>query len=127
MPLVCSTNFTQEIQYDTVPKNSQHVEFGIETIVFVLVGTAHHDTLLSVAIVMMSPEDEYDIKESFHVIDEEKTGEINIDQLETLCLGLGYNVQREELERSIQQTSTLNDRITVDIALVLLSKVRVLV
>jgi Ca2+-binding EF-hand superfamily protein len=93
----------------------------------VLVGPAHHDTLLSVAIVMMSPEDEYDIKESFHVIDEEKTGEINIDQLETLCLGLGYNVEREELERSIQQTSTLNDSITVDIVLVLLSKVRVLV
>jgi Ca2+-binding EF-hand superfamily protein len=85
--------------------------------------------LVAVAI-MMGPEDEYDIRDSFHVMDEQKTGEISVDEFHTLCLGLGYNLEREELDSSIRQQtlSTLNQHncINVDIALVILSKVRLI-
>ena len=104
------------------------MEFGIETIIFVLITDTIETPSIAVAVsYRMGPEDEYDIKESFHVMDEEKTGEINVDQLETLCLGLGYNVEREELERSIQQTFTHKDSITVDIVLAIMSQVRMFV
>jgi Ca2+-binding EF-hand superfamily protein len=84
----------------------------------------------------MSPEDEYDIRDSFHVMDEQKTGEISANEFYTLSLGLGYNLEREELDGSIRQyhqhihthTFTLQPQhcITVDAALVILSKVRLL-
>lgn len=77
----------------------------------------------------MSPEDEYDIKESFHVMDEDKTGEISLETFYTLCLGLGYDVQRDQLEqkaRSIRHHELHNNnRITIDMVLEILSKVRI--
>ena len=74
----------------------------------------------------MSPEDEFDIRESFHVMDEERTGEIDMDAFHTLCLGLGYDVQQEELERLLlQQKQRLDGGISVDVVLEILGKVRV--
>ena len=74
--------------------------------------------------VIMSPEDEFDIRESFHVMDEERTGEIDMNQFETLCLGLGYDVERKDLETLIlRQIQRLDGGITVDVVLNILCKV----
>lgn len=75
----------------------------------------------------MSPEDEYDIRESFHVMDDERTEEINAKQFHLLCLGLGYDVEREELDALIvqQRRNKRHDGgITVDVVLEILNKVR---
>lgn len=71
----------------------------------------------------MSPEEEHDIRESFHAMDEEKTGEIDTQRFHTLCLGLGHDVELEELER-LMLARRNNGIITVEDALEILSKVR---
>jgi len=77
--------------------------------------------------VIMTPEDDFDIRESFHVMDEERTGEIDSERFHTLCLGLGYELEREDLETLlVRRQQRLDGGITVDTVLEILSNVRVL-
>lgn len=72
----------------------------------------------------MTPEEEHDIRESFHVMDEEKTGEIDVDQFHTLCLGLGHDLDRPVLQALIPRPQS--NKITIELALEILEKVRIL-
>ncbi len=68
-----------------------------------------------------------DVVESFHAMDQEKTGEITAQQCYTLCLGMGMNVRRADLNALILQCNDDDDKgnhnITVDVVLKLLEMV----
>ena len=66
-----------------------------------------------------------DVVESFHAMDQEKTGEITAQQCYTLCLGMGIHVRRADLNALILQCNDdrKGNHITVDVVLKLLEMV----
>jgi hypothetical protein len=71
----------------------------------------------------MSPENEHDIIESFHAMDVSRTGEITPQDFHMLCLGLGIDVERPDLDALILQQKRIDSGITVDVVLEIVSKV----
>jgi hypothetical protein len=65
----------------------------------------------------MTPIDEYDICECFQVLDEQAKGEISIDNLQTMALGLGFG----ELPASSFPDLTMP--LTIDAVLAIFAKV----
>jgi Ca2+-binding EF-hand superfamily protein len=72
----------------------------------------------------MNPDNAVDIIESFHVMDQEKMGEITAQQCYTLVLGLGMDVPRADLNALILQYNDQNlNHITLHVVLKLLKQV----
>ena len=68
--------------------------------------------------------DEYDVRESFDAMDDEKLGCLTLDQFYTLYLGLGYpRATIEEVKAKIRAVQS-DETITINTALQVLAKVR---
>jgi hypothetical protein len=67
---------------------------------------------------------EFDIRESFDAMDDEKLGRLSIDQVYTLYLGLGYpKLTVLELRNKVRAIQSEDEAVTVDTVLQILSKV----
>ena len=77
----------------------------------------------------MNSYDEYDVRCSFDAIDEDKIGEITLDQCYVLLLGLGFfnktRLEKGELQRMVSSDPNHGSGITVDFVLRLVSEEKV--
>jgi hypothetical protein len=68
--------------------------------------------------------DEFDIRESFEALDDEKFGRLTMDQFYTLYLGLGYpQLTKPDLRGKVHAIQR-EESVTIEIVLQILSKVR---
>ena len=59
--------------------------------------------------------DEYDIRESFDSLDNEKLGYLSLDQFYVLYLGLGYpQLTKDELKRQVGVIQSDQQNVTVE-------------
>lgn len=71
----------------------------------------------------MNKLDEFDIRESFDAMDDEKLGEISIGAFHTMCLGLGYSkASLGDLKDLILNVQGHESFVTIETALTILSK-----
>ena len=69
--------------------------------------------------------DEYDIRESFDSLDNEKLGYLSLDQFYVLYLGLGYpQLTKDELKRQVGVIQSDQQNVTVETVIKVLKKVR---
>jgi hypothetical protein len=74
----------------------------------------------------MNALDEHDIRAGFDAMDDGKLGTIGMDQFFTLYLALGYpRLEQHQLEQYVRQSSKNRQEVTKDMALQVLSQVRV--
>jgi hypothetical protein len=67
--------------------------------------------------------DEFDIRESFDALDDEKLGRLCLDRFYVLYLGLGYpKLTKDELEQQVRSRQT-DACVTIDTVLKILSQV----
>jgi hypothetical protein len=67
--------------------------------------------------------DEYDIRESFDALDDEKLGRLTVDQSYTLYLGLGYPRMALPEWRSKVHAIQSEETVAIDTVIKILSKV----
>lgn len=67
--------------------------------------------------------DEFDIRESFDALDDEKLGRLSIDCFYTLYLGLGYPKQSKEALKEQVNARQTDEYLTIDTALKILAQV----
>lgn len=77
---------------------------------------------------MINASDEYDIRESFASLDDDKLGLLELDALYILYLGLGYQyMDKEELKKELEEQVFPSDgpqHATVEQVLIFLANVR---
>jgi hypothetical protein len=68
--------------------------------------------------------DEFDIRESFEALDDEKFGRLTMDQFYTLYLGLGYpQLTKPDLRGKVHAIQS-EESVTIEVVLYILSQVR---
>mgnify|MGYP000556342408 CR=1 FL=1 len=69
--------------------------------------------------------DEFDIRESFEALDDEKLGRLTMDQFYTLYLGLGYpQLTKPDLRGKVSAIQS-EESVTIEVVLYILSQVRI--